>query len=279
MTDNTDTIRAGLIGYPVEHSLSPLIHNEWIHYYGLRGRYTIHEILPEKLKSAVLHLVEQNYAGFNVTLPYKQDIIALCDTLDETARTIGAVNTVVVKEDGRLHGKNTDAFGFVQNIKETNPDFDLTAGPALVLGAGGAARAVIYALQKEGVPAIRIANRTRGKAEELAQDFTLDIVNWEEREEAAKNANLLVNTTSLGMAGQPNLDLNLQYLPKTSTVYDIVYAPHETDLLRKATTRGNNIVTGIGMLLHQARPAFEAWFGLKPEITEELQKKIREHLQ
>lgn len=269
-------IKTGVIGQPVAHSKSPLIHGYWIKKYGLTGTYEALEILPENLETDVQKLVESGYRGFNVTIPHKESMLSLCDELDETARAIGAVNSVVI-EDKKLFGFNTDAFGFIENIYQHQPKFDFTAGTAIVLGAGGAARAVIHALLQEGVPKIILTNRTKEKAAKLASmaPARIDVVDWDSREEALRQAAFLVNTSSLGMAGNPPLNLSLENLPPTSLVHDIVYAPQMTDLLTGAKARGNEIVTGIGMLIHQARPSFESWFGVRPDVTEELEKRVR----
>lgn len=268
------TVKACVIGHPVSHSKSPLIHNHWIEKYGLDGRYEAVDIAPENLEKELARLVGEGYSGFNATIPHKEKLFSLCSELDDLAKTIGAVNTVVIKK-GKLHGTNTDAFGFAENIKAVRPGFDFRAGPAVVLGAGGAARAVIYALLKEGVPEVRLVNRTRNKAQGLAHDFKrLSVHDWEQRSETLAEANLLVNATSMGMSGQPALEIDLAKLPKNALVNDIVYAPLMTDLLRDSEDRGNPVVTGIGMLLHQARPAFEAWFGVMPEVDAELEKKV-----
>lgn len=267
-------IKTGVIGHPVQHSLSPLIHGHWIGQYGFRASYEKIEVLPGKLEESVRHLVEQGYIGFNVTIPHKQAIMALCGSVDETARRIGAVNTVAVMEDGSLRGMNTDSFGFVESILHADGDIDLFGGAALVLGAGGAARAVVHGLLSLGVKDIRIANRTRAKAEAIAADFAAEVVDWDERAQAAEGAAILVNTTSLGMAGQPALEFDLGHLPQHAAVCDIVYKPLHTELLQAAASRGNTVVTGIGMLLHQARPAFKAWFGVMPEVDEALQQEV-----
>jgi len=271
-------IKTGLIGHPVAHSLSPLLHNHWIKFYGFPALYQAVEIAPGKLDESVRRLVEEGFIGFNVTLPYKQDIIPLCQSIDETARRIGAVNTVVVREDGRLRGLNTDSYGFVENILASDTKKDLYGGSALVLGAGGAARAVVHALLTLGVRDIKIANRTKDKALEIGAVFPSKAVEWAERAKAAEGVSILVNTTSLGMTGQPPLELDLQYLPKDALVCDIVYKPLETELLRNAKARGNPVVTGIGMLLHQARPAFREWFGIMPDVDEEVRQKMLQGL-
>lgn len=274
------SIKACVIGHPVAHSKSPLIHRHWIESYGLSGTYEAVDVSPESLESGIRDLVRKGYAGFNVTIPHKQAVMALCDRLDETARAVGAVNTVVIEQDGSLSGKNTDVFGFVENVRQSVPSVNFRKGPALVLGAGGAARAIVHGLLREGVPEVRLVNRTLSKAEDLALDFPvrvpIRVIDWEHRASALEDLSLLVNATSLGMTGQPPLDLPLEGLPKTCLVSDIVYAPLMTDLLTQASGHGNPVVTGIGMLLHQARPAFETWFGVLPDVTEELVKKATE---
>lgn len=268
-------VKAGVIGHPITHSKSPLIHNHWIAQHDLSGEYTAIDIAPENLKDGVQKLIDDGFAGFNVTVPHKQEIFKLCASVDETARTIGAVNTVVIK-DGALHGTNTDAFGFIENLHKGAFGVDFVHRPAIVLGAGGAARAVVHALSEAGAQQIIILNRTADKAEDVAE-INKDIVRvaqWEKRGDFLRDAGLLVNTTSLGMTGKDPLEIDLSLLPRDAVVNDIVYAPLMTDLLREAEKRGNQIVTGIGMLLHQARPAFEKWFGVLPDVTEDLEKKV-----
>jgi len=268
-------IRAAIIGHPVTHSKSPLIHNHWIAKHGLSGEYGRVDIAPENLKEGVQKLVGEGYAGFNVTVPHKQGIFKLCDHVDDTAQKIGAVNTVVIK-DGKLHGTNTDAFGFIENVRQSVFGLDLTYAPCIVLGAGGAARAVVYALIEAGAQDIIITNRTMDKAEDIAT-MNADIIHvaaWEKRNEILKEAGFVVNTTALGMSGKDALEMDLSELPSTAVVSDIVYAPLETELLKAAKARGNQTVTGIGMLLHQARPAFEQWFGVLPEVDAELEAKV-----
>jgi len=271
---NHKFIKAAVIGHPVGHSLSPAIHNHWIAQYGLQGQYDAHEIPPEHLKEALLRLIEDGYTGFNVTLPHKQAIMALCDEIDDTARAIGAVNTLHVDTDGKLYGFNTDAFGFIENLRQQIQNFDFTNTGALILGAGGAARAIIYGLQQAGTKNIRIANRTREHAVTLAQDFDLKVIDWENRESAAQNIDLLINATSLGMKGQPPLSFAISDLPPAVVTYDIVYNPLETPLLEAAQKHGLKTVDGLGMLLHQAAGGFEKWFGTRPEITMDLRQKI-----
>lgn len=267
-------IKAGVIGHPIAHSKSPSIHGYWLNQYGIEGEYKAYDIAPAELESGVRRLVDAGLVGFNVTLPHKQSIMKLCKTLSDDARLIGAVNTVSVSKNGDLHGHNTDAFGFAQNLKVAVPDFDWKNATATVIGAGGAARAVLYALHQQGVPAIRITNRTRESAEQLAAHYHAQVVDWDDRNAAVRDADLIVNTTSLGMTGQPSLDIDLSDINGNAVVYDIVYTPLMTDLLQQAEEQRVRFVTGIGMLLHQARPGFELWFGHFPDVTPELESLI-----
>jgi shikimate dehydrogenase len=271
-------IKAGVIGHPIKHSKSPLIHGHWIAQHDLQGTYQAIDIAPESLQSGVQLLIDQGYAGFNVTIPHKETIMELCDKIVGNAKTCGAVNTVVIDE-GKIIGHNTDAFGFIANIKQAHPDFDFTSGPAVVLGAGGAARAVVAGLIDEGVPEVIITNRTRARAEKIAEDMSaytdrISVKDWDDRSEILEGANLLANSSSLGMAGQPALEINLDKLSADALVTDIVYAPLQTDLLKAAAENGNKTVTGIGMLLHQARPAFKEWFGVMPDVDEDLERLV-----
>ncbi len=270
----SDKANTGVIGHPISHSKSPIIHNYWLKKYGIEGQYVAIDIPCEDLKSRVQQLINESYRGFNVTVPHKESILELCDTIDDTAAKIGAVNTVTIK-DGKLEGRNTDAFGFIENIKQNAANFDFKGKTVTVLGAGGAARAVIYGLLGQGVSKIYLCNRTPQKAEKLLQHFTnLELTPWCSKIKSLYESNLLVNTTSLGMQGQPSLEIDLLDLPQNAVVCDIVYNPLITPLLSAAKARGNPIVTGIGMLLHQARPAFEAWYGVMPEVDDELLKQV-----
>ncbi len=274
---NSQIIRAGVIGHPISHSRSPTIHGYWLKEYGINGEYKTYDIAPANLRDEVLRLRDAGLAGFNVTLPHKQAIMDICTTLDLEAQKIGAVNTVVFYPGGVIEGRNTDAYGFMQNALESEPAFfetppaDITA---TVIGAGGAARAVLYALRRNGVVDIRLTNRTLASAETLADDFGARVYEWDDMGAALEGANFLINTTSLGMTGQPPLDLPLDQFSPSGLVYDIVYAPLMTGLLKRAQLRGCKTVTGIGMLLHQARPGFQAWFGRRPEVTDELRAQV-----
>lgn len=270
------SIRAGVIGWPIDHSLSPKLHGFWLKQLGIEGTYQAISVEPEALDTTLTKLVENGFVGWNVTVPHKETVMAYMDSISKQARKIGAVNTVVVDKQGQRHGSNTDGFGFLENLKQGYPEFDPAGGSAVILGAGGAARAIVVALIDAGAPSVILANRTRERAEKMGKDIEgpLSVVDWENREQALENATLLVNTTTLGMAGKPPLDLSLDALPQDALVNDIVYAPLETDLLKKAARRGNPTVDGIGMLLHQARPGFAAWFGVEPEVTDDLRGHV-----
>lgn len=267
-------IRAGVIGYPISHSKSPYIHGYWLKKYGIDGEYKAYEIRPETLETDIHDLVHAGVSGFNVTLPHKQNMMRLCQTLTDEARLIGAVNTVTVLKNGDLHGDNTDAFGFTQNLEKTIPGFDWTKKTATVIGAGGAARAVLYALSQKAVPEVRITNRTQESAENLARLYHATPFEWKDRDKSVSGADLIINTTSLGMKGQNPLDIDLSGIQESTVVYDIVYTPLITPFLHQAQNEGARIVTGIGMLLHQARPGFHAWFGQTPTVTDELENLI-----
>lgn len=263
---------AGVMGWPISHSRSPKIHNYWLARYGLEGAYVPLAVEPGRLEAALRALPALNFSGCNLTIPHKEAALAIVDELDETAKRVGAVNCVVVEEDGALIGRNYDGFGFTAALRAAAPMWRADAGPAVVIGAGGAARAVVAGLLEAGSPEVRIFNRTLERAEKLAQDFGAPVAahRWEEREAGLAGAGLLVNTTNQGMVGQPPLDLRLDALPAEALVSDIVYAPLETPLLAAARARGATVVDGLGMLIHQARPAFRDWFGIMPEATPEL---------
>lgn len=267
---------AGIMGWPVAHSRSPIIHNHWIKKYGLNGAYVQLPVAPGKLAQAVPGLAALGFRGCNITLPHKVDALQLVDEVDVMARRMGAMNTIVVQPDGSLKGFNNDGFGYIQSLLDAQPDWRADAGPITVLGAGGAARAVVLSLADRGAKEIRLLNRTFDKAQALAKEFGAPVkaLPWEERHAALADVALLVNTTSQGMHGQPDLELTLDALPKHALVSDVIYVPLETPLLLAARQRGNPTVNGLGMLLNQARPAFNAWFGVMPEITEELKQAL-----
>jgi shikimate dehydrogenase len=263
---------AGVIGWPVAHSRSPLLHGHWLGRYGISGAYVPLPVRPGRLAAALRGLSALGFSGCNVTVPHKEETLSLVDHADEAARRIGAANLVVVRPDGSLHGSNTDAYGFLANLREGAPGWRAEAGPAVVIGAGGSARAVVAALSDAGAPEVRLVNRTRERAEALAMALggKMRVIDWDFRARALEGAALLVNTTTQGMHGQPALDLDLAALPRAAVVTDLVYVPLVTPLLAAARARGNPAVDGLGMLLHQAVPSFAAWFGVTPEVTREL---------
>ncbi len=267
---------AGVFGWPVDHSRSPRLHGYWLRQFGMDGAYIPFATHPSKLEQGIRALPALGFRGGNVTLPHKERALTLVDEATPLAQRIGAVNTLIVREDGSILGDNTDGFGFVANLQQAQPDWRGNAGPAVVLGAGGAARAIVVALLDEGAPEIRLVNRTTRRAEEIAEAVggPVKVLPWEARAEALKDAALLVNSTNLGQAGQAPLEIDLAHLPAFALVYDIVYVPLMTDLLKTAEARGNRIVDGIGMLLHQARPGFQAWFGPDPQVTPELRSFV-----
>ncbi|MEI8393381.1 MAG: shikimate dehydrogenase [Rhodospirillaceae bacterium] len=267
---------AGVMGWPVGHSRSPRLHGYWLESYRLDGAYVPLAVPPERLEQALRALPALGFHGVNLTVPHKEAALALVDHVDSRARRIGAVNTIVVREDGSLEGRNTDAEGFLTNLREGAPDWRPDAGPVAVLGAGGAARAVVTALVDAGVKEIRLYNRSLDKATTLAREIGGPIHPgpWFGRSSALADTALVVNTTTLGMVGQPPLDIELSKLPPSAVVTDIVYSPLITPFLESARARGNVIVDGLGMLLHQAAPGFEAWFGVRPEVTAALRAHV-----
>jgi len=260
---------AGVMGWPVKHSRSPLLFGHWFTEHGIAGTYVRLAVRAEDFAQVYRALPKAGFRGVNVTLPHKLDALALADEASPAARAIGAANTIVFCADGRIAVDNTDGYGFIQNLYESAPAWRPASGPALVLGAGGAARAILHALLEAGVPEIRLANRSRDKAEALAGHFGPRVrpLDWAERSAAVAEAATVVNTTSLGMTGKPPLEISLDDAPPAALVTDIVYAPLETALLAQARARGLATVDGLGMLLHQARPGFRAWFGADPKVT------------
>ncbi|MDX5595117.1 shikimate dehydrogenase [Pseudovibrio sp. SPO723] len=268
--------KAAVTGHPIKHSRSPLIHGFWLKTYGIEGEYGRVDLPPENALSFLQNLKENGLVGVNVTIPNKETALEAAEILDDAARQIGAVNTLWLDDEGRLNGSNTDALGFLGNLDQRAPGWDERKGKAVVLGAGGAARAILWALQHRGYQEILLLNRTLEKAEGLQSHFGEPVrcELWESRSKALEGCDLLVNTTALGMAGQRPLEIELNLLPSTAVVTDIVYTPLMTDLLVAAKARGNRVVDGLGMLLHQAVPGFEKWFGKRPEVTEELREVI-----
>lgn len=260
--------RCFIIGHPVAHSRSPMIHGHWLAEHGLNGSYERVDVPPGEVAAFVARIRTGEFAGGNVTVPNKEAVLPLLDHVSHTARRMGAVNTIW-RDGGKLHGDNTDAFGFLAHLDDRVAGWDRYVATALILGAGGAARAVVHGLAERGVGRIILVNRSSARAEELAADFGTGVEarRWEEAAALVAASDLIVNTTSLGMQGQPPLDLDLAGLRPGTIVDDIVYVPLETTLLAQARARGGVPVDGLGMLLHQAIPGFERWFGVRPQVT------------
>jgi shikimate dehydrogenase len=271
---------AGVMGWPVMHSRSPRLHNYWFEQHGLAGTYVPLAIEPGKLGGALRALAPLGFAGCNLTIPHKEAALAIVDEVAASARRMGAISCVTVRPDGSLIGTNNDGYGYIHGLLEACPEWRAEAGPIVVIGAGGGARAVVMSLADRGAHEIRIVNRTHARAETLAREFggPVKACPWAERNAALDGAALLVNTTSQGMVGQSPLDISLERLPASAIVSDIVYIPRETPLLEAARLRGHRTVNGLGMLLHQARPAWEAWFGITPEVTPALRKHLEDTL-
>ena len=267
---------AGVMGWPVMHSRSPMLHNHWFRQYDLAGSYVPLAIRPEGLAAALRALHPLGFAGVNLTIPHKQQALTIVDEVDTVARSIGAISCVVVRPDGSLAGTNNDCWGFIENLRQEQPGWRADAGPIVVIGAGGGSRAVCYGLAQDGAREIRLVNRTFARAKGIADEFgaPIEVVSWEQRDDALEDAAMVVNTTSLGMIGQPALDISLDKLPANAIAADIVYIPLETPFLAAARRRGNRTVNGLGMLLNQGRPAWKAWFGLEPDVTAELRAMI-----
>ena len=278
--------RACVIGWPVEHSRSPLIHRYWLKQYGIDGAYEKEAVPQGEAENFLRGLAERDYVGANVTLPHKLAALQAADVADEAAYAIGAANTVWLDSQGRLNATNTDAAGFMANLNEQAPQWNAAKLPVLVIGAGGAARAILYALLEAGAAKVLLTNRTGERATALADYFGpmsvvpswVEVVDWKERGRAVGECGLIVNATSLGMTGEKPLELDLTKLREDAVVADIVYAPLVTPLLAAARNRGRATVDGLGMLLHQAVPGFERWFGVRPEVTPELRSHVSESL-
>lgn len=259
---------AGVIGMPIAHSLSPRLHRHWLDRYGIDGHYVPLEVHQADIADVLAMLPRLGFSGANVTIPHKETVLRMADIATDRASLIGAANTLIFRKDGKLHADNTDGLGFLANLRQEAPHWYPGAGPAAVLGAGGAARAVVSALIEAGVPELRIANRTRTRAETLRAEFGARIVvyDWVQIGAMLEGAMTVVNTTSLGMTGKPELRIPFDALDPRAVVNDLVYAPLETTLIREAAAVGCTVVDGLGMLLHQAAPGFERWFGQRPEV-------------
>ena len=276
MTHPDRFLLAGVMGDPVMHSRSPRLHNYWLAQHGLAGAYLPLAVKAPGLRAALRALPALGFAGCNLTIPHKEAALDIVDKVDPLAQRIGAMNCVVVADDGSLVGQNHDAFGYIESVREAQPAWRADSGPIVVIGAGGGARAVLVGLIDHGAREIRLVNRTPGRAEILQRELggSITALGWDDREAALEDAAMLINTTNQGMVGEPPLDLALDALPARALVSDIIYIPRVTPLLAAARKRGNPTVNGLGMLLHQARPAFHAWFGIMPEVTPELRAMI-----
>ncbi len=276
MTDHPRIPLAGVIGSPIAHSRSPVLHNYWLRRYGIQGHYIPMDITQANLPAALEMLPRLGFVGLNVTIPHKETVLGLADIVTDRAALIGAANTLIFRKDGRIHADNTDGSGFVANLRQNAPGWVPQAGPAAVFGAGGAARAVVAALIEVGVPEIRIANRTRTRAEVLRSDFGAKVVvcDWVQAGNMLDGAATVINTTSLGMVGKPEFRVPLDALNPGALVTDLVYSPLKTALLEAAADQGCTVVDGLGMLLHQAAPGFERWFGHRPEVDDETRRAV-----
>ncbi|MFT6075016.1 MAG: shikimate dehydrogenase [Yoonia sp.] len=272
----TQIPRAGVIGNPIAHSLSPKLHSYWLNRYGLEGAYTALKVTEDELEKTLRELPSQGFIGANVTIPHKVNVMQFADQITDRATLIGAANTLIFKDDGRIFADNTDGYGFMANLRQCAPDWDPRAGPAAIFGAGGAARAIIVALADAGVPEIIISNRTRPKAEALRDDFgaRISVIDWVQADKMLEDANTVINTTSLGMVGGQDFKVPLDNLRKDAVVTDIVYNPLKTKFLLAAEKQGCITVDGLGMLLHQGVPGFERWFGKRPEVDEATRQAV-----
>lgn len=276
MTDHPCIPLAGVIGHPIAHSRSPALHGYWLRRYGLKGHYIPIDIAPIDLVEMVRILPRLGFVGLNVTIPHKEAILQIADIVTDRAALIGAANTLIFRKDGKIHADNTDGSGFIANLRQQAPHWNPASGPAVVLGAGGAARAVVAALIEVGVPEIHLTNRTRLRAETLKSDFGAKVYvhEWVQAGNLLDDAVTVVNTTSLGMTGKPELAVPLYRLNPKALVTDLVYTPLKTSFLAAAEDRGATVVDGLGMLLHQAAPGFERWFGHRPEVDEATRQAV-----
>jgi shikimate dehydrogenase len=261
---------AGVVGHPVAHSKSPRLHGHWLRSLGLRGYYVPMDVAPGDLETVIRTLPKAGFVGLNVTIPHKERVLEIADLVTDRATLIGAANTLIFRKDGKVHADNTDGYGFIESLRQGAPGWDARAGPAVVLGAGGAARAIVSALRDAGVPEIILCNRTRARADALKQEFgtRIRVEDWVQAGNVLEQAATVVNTTSLGMVGHPELRVPLDGLRPGTVVSDLVYAPLQTRLLRVASEKGCVTVDGLGMLIHQAIPGFERWFGMRPEVDQ-----------
>ncbi|MCK4713880.1 MAG: shikimate dehydrogenase [Marinosulfonomonas sp.] len=275
MTDRKIPL-AGVIGSPIAHSKSPVLHQHWLNTYGIKGFYIPMDVSRDDLADVIKALPKMGFVGVNITIPHKEAVLKLANLVTDRAALIGAANTLIFRKDGTVHADNTDGYGFIENLRQNAPGWDPVAGPAAVIGAGGASRAVIASLLDVGVTEIRLSNRTRNRADVLKQEFgaKITVVDWVKAGNMIEGAATVVNTTSLGMVGNPELRIPLDGLSSDAVVTDLVYAPLDTEFLKKAGEMGCTTVDGLGMLLHQAVPAFERWFRQRPEVDDVLRNVV-----
>ncbi len=276
MSDQKRIPLAGVIGSPISHSKSPRIFRHWLSRYGMPGHYVPMDIASGDLDEAIKLLPKLGFVGVNVTIPHKEHVLHIAELVSDRAALIGSANTLIYREDGKIYADNTDGYGFMENLKAGAPDWDPKSGPAAILGAGGAARAVISSLIDVGVTEIRLTNRTKSRGEALQREFgtKLRVFDWVQAGNILDGARTVVNATALGMVGKPELRIPLDALSNEAVVTDLVYAPLETGLLAHARSIGCRTVDGLGMLLHQAAPGFERWFGIKPDVDEKLREVV-----
>lgn len=276
MTDHPRIPLAGVVGHPIAHSRSPALHGYWLKRYGIRGHYIPMDVAPSDLAHVLEMLPRMGFVGVNITIPHKEAILQIADVITDRAALIGAANTLIFRKDGRIQADNTDGSGFIANLRQNAPHWVPSAGPAVVFGAGGAARAVVAALIEVGVPEIRIANRTRPRAEALRSDFGAKVVvsEWIQAANMLDGATTVINTTSLGMTGKSDFRVPLDGLRSDAIVTDLVYTPLMTQFLIEAQAMGCTVVDGLGMLLHQAAPGFERWFGQRPEVDDDTRRAV-----
>lgn len=267
---------AGVIGAPIAHSRSPSLHGHWLKKYGIQGHYIPMHIDRPNLKEAVRNLPKLGFVGINVTIPYKEEVLEIADLVTDRASLIGAANTLIFRNDGRIHADNTDGYGFIENLRHGAPEWEPKLGAAAVIGAGGAARAIVASLLEIGVPEILLTNRTKNRSEALRSEFgqKVTVIDWVQAGNILEEATTVVNTTSLGMTGGAEFRIPLDGLRKGTVVTDLVYTPLRTKFLDEAQSLGCQTVDGLGMLLHQAVPGFERWFGVRPEVDEELRNVV-----
>ena len=273
------SLLAGVIGSPIAHSKSPKLHNYWLRYNQIDGFYIPVEVQPETLKTCLNSLITLGFRGVNVTIPHKIEVLALADTVTDRAAIIGAANTLYFNSEGKITADNTDSYGFKKNLYHYFPDWKPEAGPAVVFGAGGAAKAIVHSLLEEGAPSVKILNRTKVKARAIADNFgnKVEVVDWYAIDEVMDDANTVVNTTSLGLIGQPELKISFKNLKSGALVTDLVYNPVETEFLKEAKKAGFNTVDGLGMLIYQAELGFRNWFGFNPKVNDDVKLFLLEN--